>query len=637
MSPLIALATVGGIRPARGPTLTGRNGDNQISDAELRAWAPNPAERTAAPQANAMRLPGYSDFQLVAEGGEGIVYRARQDGLGRYVAVKVINVGDPDRLARFRRELEITVRLGRQHPHIVTVIDTGTAPSGLPCIVMEYYDLGSLHDRLRNLGPLPVNEVVAVGIAVADALAFAHTQGFLHRDVKPQNILILPTSYVLADFGIARLADAGNTTSLQMVSYRHAAPQMIDGQSPAAADDLWSLGSTLFTLLDGAPPFATENPDEDTMLSYLDRVRGTAPRPIRRADIPPELNAIITRCLSKRREDRYPNATALRAALSAIDTTTAAWTPSLPVAGTTPSDPGPTTQADFGPSSGALPVTDPHPAADLGPALGSLAVSDFGPTPGSVAASDFGPAPGSVPFADFGPRPTPPAPPAPDLDSERTALGPGSDLAGLTVRLPDDPTSAPDFGPRSGFDFGPSGPPAETGFPASYPPAPAQRPTPLKLPDPAPPPRRRRLRIALLALAAVLVGGAIGLGTTLIDRQPDATTAAPPPSTAATAASGSATPGGDPAFAPTLDRLEDAGASIALTWTDPTAGKAQFVVVDVTGNRPNPIATVVAGVTTHTVTGLDPTAKQYCFQIIAIGLADPTTQRGASARTCTTR
>jgi serine/threonine protein kinase len=248
-------------------------------DAELRAWAPKPGEQTAPPpgdeQAGVMRLPGFSDFQRIAEGGEGIVYRARQDGLDRFVAVKVINLSDPSRLARFRRELEITVRLGRQHPHIVTVIDTGTTPDGRPCIVMESYDLGSLQNRLKERGPLPVEDVAAAGVAVADALAFAHAQGFLHRDVKPQNILILPTSYVLGDFGIARMADAGHTTSLQMISYRHAAPQMINGGDPSAADDQWSLGSTLFTLLDGAPPFSSDNPDEDTVLAYLERVRAT--------------------------------------------------------------------------------------------------------------------------------------------------------------------------------------------------------------------------------------------------------------------------------------------------------------------------------------------------------------------------
>ncbi|HEU5469094.1 MAG TPA: protein kinase [Actinophytocola sp.] len=523
-----------------------------------------------------MRLPGYSDFQLIAEGGEGTVYRARQDGLGRYVAVKVINVGDPARLARFRRELEITVRLGRAHPHIVTVIDTGTAPSGLPCIVMEYYDLGSLYDRLRQLGPLPVEEVTAAGIAVADALAFAHGQGFLHRDVKPQNILLLPTSYVLADFGIARMTDAGHTTSLQMVSYRHAAPQMIDGQSPAAADDLWSLGSTLFTLLDGAPPFSTENPDEDTMLSYLDRVRGAPPRPVRRPDLPPELAGIITRCLSKRREDRFPDAAALRAALSAVDTGAPGWTPSLPV-------------------------------------------------------------------ADFGPRPTPvadPAPPAPPvLDSERTMLGPRSDLAGLTVRLTDDRTSLPDFGPGSG-DPAPS-------LPAAWfitDPDPAVSFTPVRSPalPPGAAPRvrrpRNRLRILVLALTAVVVGGAIGLAATWLNQIPPSSSTPPPPSVSLSISPSATIPaGGDPAFAPTLNRVDDQGATITLTWTDPTNGKAQFVVVDVTGDRPQPLATIVAGVTTHTINNLDPAAPQYCFQIVAIGLADPTTQRGASARTCAVR
>ncbi|TQM84898.1 serine/threonine protein kinase [Saccharothrix saharensis] len=283
---------------------------------DLLAWAPPPQPGPSG-AAGPVTLPGYSDFRLVAHGGEGTVYRATQVGLGRDVAVKVLDVTDQDTVSRFHRELEITVRLGRQHPHIVTVLDTGVI-AGRPCIVMEYYDLGSLHDRLRQRGPLPVHEVVAAGIAVADALAFAHGQGILHRDVKPQNILVLPTSYVLADFGIARGADAAHTASLGMVSYRHAAPQMVDGRPPAAADDLWSLGSTLFTLLDGQPPFASDNPGEDTMLSYLGRVREASPRSLLRRDVPVELVAIILRCLRKEREERFPDAAALRAALASV-------------------------------------------------------------------------------------------------------------------------------------------------------------------------------------------------------------------------------------------------------------------------------------------------------------------------------
>lgn len=549
-------------------------------DAELRAWGPKQAAQPPGDEpTGVMRLPGYSDFQRIAEGGEGIVYRARQDGLDRFVAVKVINVSDPSRVARFRRELEITVRLGRQHPHIVTVIDTGTTADGRPCIVMEYYDNGSLQDRLRERGPLPVEDVAAAGTAVADALAFAHSQGFLHRDVKPQNILTLPTSYVLADFGIARMADAGHTTSLQMVSYRHAAPQTINGGDPSPADDQWSLGSTLFTLLDGAPPFSSDNPDEDTVLSYLERVRATEPRQLRRSDVPPDLAAIITRCLSKRREDRFPDAGALRAALASVRTQ-GAWMPALPV--------------------------------------------------------------------DFGPRPTPPAqePPSPSTtDTDMTVAGPNSHLAGLTVRINDRPLVP---------DFGPTPTPYEGGPPASEPPVVAVLPTPAPWrpelyedPDPTTTikrpqlPKKKGRRGLLLGAIAVLVGAAVGVFVVPKFLEKDNQATSPPvtthvPTTTTTPSTPPAT-GNDAAFAPTLNPLDDQGASITLTWTDPTNGKAQFVVVDVTTNDRKALATIAPGTNTYTVTDLDPAADQYCFQVIGLGLDDPTTQHGASESTCTNR
>ena len=102
-------------------------------------------------------------------------------------------------------------------------------------------------------------------------------------------------SYVLADFGLARRVDAGHSSSLERFSYRHAAPQVLDGELPTVADDVYSLGSTLFTLLDGRPPFASDDPDADTALAYLRRVRTEAPRHIRTSDAPPELLAIIDR------------------------------------------------------------------------------------------------------------------------------------------------------------------------------------------------------------------------------------------------------------------------------------------------------------------------------------------------------
>ncbi|WP_158839358.1 serine/threonine-protein kinase [Saccharothrix deserti] len=533
---------------------------------DLQAWAPPPGQG-AAP---AVALPGYSDFRLVAHGGEGTVYRATQDGLGRDVAVKVLDVTDQDTISRFHRELEITVRLGRQHPHIVTVLDTGVI-AGRPCIVMEYYDLGSLHDRLQQRGPLPVHEVIAAGIAVADALAFAHGQGILHRDVKPQNILVLPTSYVLADFGIARGADAAHTASLQMVSYRHAAPQMVDGRPPAATDDVWSLGSTLFTLLDGQPPFASANPGEDTMLAYLGRVREAQPRSLLRRDVPVELMAIILRCLRKAREERFPDAASLRAALASVPT----WTPQSTV------DPDHTAAV-------RQEVPEHYPE---------------GPT--------------SLP--DFGPRPVVEAAPEPAVAAPEPVRTWTEDLADLTVRH--NPT------PR----------------PVVPPPAPPL----VELPEPPPSPRRSRRSWRLAAVSAVFVGVVVGVALSLPD-QSDRTAAPsssvssvssiPSPTDTTTTTTAVRVPeGGDPQFTPVLKRLEDGGDRIELFWTDPSEGNAQFVVVDVTGSSAKPLVTVAAGATSHVVEGLEPTAGQYCFQVLAIGLADPATQRGASARTCAVR
>lgn len=524
---------------------------------DLNAWAPEPTA-TATP---AISLPGYSDFRLVAHGGEGTVYRARQDGLGRDVAVKVLDVTDPATVARFQRELEITVRLGRQHPHIVTVLDTG-AIAGRPCIVMEYYDLGSLHDRLAEHGPLPVSEVVSAGIAVADALAFAHGQGILHRDVKPQNILVLPTSYVLADFGIARGADAGHSASLQMVSYRHAAPQMVEGHPPAAADDLWSLGSTLFTLLDGQPPFASATPEQDTMLAYLGRVQSSPPRSLLRRDVPAELIAIILRCLNKSREDRFPDAASLRAALAAVPT----WAP----------------QSTVDPDHTAAVRRDVPRHYPDGPTM----VPDFGPSPT---------APEPDPVSD----PAPAEPPAPRTWTE--------DLADLTVR-----------------------------HSSHRPPVPPPAPPLVTLPPDRPiPPRRPRRAPKVLAGAAALVvgvGGGVYLSTR--DNTPEKTAQTQSPTTTTSSATAASQ---DPRFVPVLKRLEDKGSSITVHWTDPSDGKAQFVIFDVTGQTPRGVGNIAAGNTQHTVEGLDPKAEQYCFKVVAIGLEDSTTQRGSSDQTCAVR
>jgi eukaryotic-like serine/threonine-protein kinase len=201
-----------------------------------------------------------------------------------------------------------------------------------------------------------------------------------------------------------------------------------------------------------------------------------------------------------------------------------------------------------------------------------------------------------------------------------------------TVRLPDEVAG---FGPRP--EYGtfepPSGKPAEAlTMPAPY------------RPEEVTARRPKRKRGVLFALLALLLGGLIGVAVVVLNGPPRGTTAAPPASTtppqstvATTRPAATVPPGGDPAFAPTITGLEDKGTSIKVSWTDPTAGKAQFVVIDATGTPSQPLGTVAAGSTTYTVERLDRTARQYCFQVLAIGLDDPANQRGASDRSCAVR
>ncbi len=324
-----------------------------------------PASSASAPPAadvGELRVPGYSRLVRIARGGDSVVYRAREDALGRDVALKVMAAVDPEAAARFRRELAITVELGRQHPNIVTVLATATASDGRPSLVMDFFELGSTHDRLTNTGPFGAAEVIAVGTAVADALAFAHQHGVLHRDVKPQNILVLPTTYVLSDFGIARPADLEHTATLDRFSYRYASPQVLDGLEPLPADDVWSLGATLFALLTGRPPFAGDNPDDDTALSYLRRVHTGRRRPLAG---PPDLIAVIDRCLVHDRAARTITAAEVRDALASLGETA----PGSPPSSAGSSDPK-STDPRSRPSPAISPsalahVNQPEPPVDV--------------------------------------------------------------------------------------------------------------------------------------------------------------------------------------------------------------------------------------------------------------------------------
>ncbi|QIM21634.1 serine/threonine protein kinase [Phycicoccus sp. HDW14] len=527
-------------------------------------------------------LPGYDEAVEVARGADSVVFRARQRALGRDVAVKVLQVDDPATAARFARELELTVRLGRLHPHIVTVLDTGATADGRPAIVMEYLERGSLQDTLRASGPLPAADVVRVGKVIADALAFAHGQGVLHRDVKPQNILVLPTSWVLADFGIARLADSGATASVEQFSYRHAAPQVLDGLPPTAADDVWSMGSTLFTLLDGRPPFASDDPADDTALAYLRRVRTEAPRALTRVDLPPGLADVIARCLTKDPALRIGTAEELLHELSRVEGASSSWAPTA--TGVEPGSAAPVVDV-------AEPVTNDRSVAAPVPEASA---------PPAHPAPTTSPAP-TEPVATVDEPLTPSLPPGPPPDTAPAPLPAVSALAHTSAEPRDaEPTgTAP-------------APPAED--PASVvAPAPAPgRPGLLGTPG-------RRVALGLVA------GAAIGVTLVLVlDRpntpvaQPSRTPIANTVPTTSLDPSISATPVPpvqEPGLRPVIVDARAGGTSVELEWTDPSKGKVTFFVTQVGLPEPKVVAQFPPGTTKGVVEGVDPSASQVCYVV----------------------
>lgn len=245
-------------------------------------------------------IPGYRDFEMVAHGSTAFVYRAVQERLDRTVAVKVLLVDDDMTTAdSIEKELEATVAVSN-HPHIVSIIDTGATEDGRPYIVMEYCDGGSYSAILKAGGPLPVDDVIDVGVKIGLALQAAHSADILHRDVKPQNILRGQYGPALADFGIARAPAALSATeTIDKLTPLHASPEALLRQAQSPASDLFSLASSMWHLLAGFAPFA--NPaggtDPDT---HRARVTSEEPPPkLPRDDVPEWFEALLVQALSR--------------------------------------------------------------------------------------------------------------------------------------------------------------------------------------------------------------------------------------------------------------------------------------------------------------------------------------------------
>ena len=244
------------------------------------------------------------------------VFLARDEVLERDVAVKVLRekyAEDGGFVERFRREALSVASLS--HPNIVQVYDRGVSEDGRYFIAMEYVPGGTLMERIERYGPLPPDAALAVAGQIADALGAAHERGLIHRDVKPQNVLVTASGDVkVADFGIARAAaaDVLSATSAVLGTARYMSPEQAMGREVGPPSDLYSLGVVLYEMLTGEVPFEADTPVAVSMKHVNEPP--SAPKEIR-GEIPEEVNAVVLRLLAKEPEARYANAAVLAADL----------------------------------------------------------------------------------------------------------------------------------------------------------------------------------------------------------------------------------------------------------------------------------------------------------------------------------
>ena len=322
-----------------------------------------------------------SDFQVIGSGGFSTVYSAWDEGFRRRVAVKILHSLDEAGRRRFDRERGIMGQLG-SHPNVITPYRAGYTSNGAPYLMMEYVSGGSLFDQVSKRGPIPWPEAVDWVIQSTAALGHAHEQGVLHRDVKPANILLAGLVPKLTDFGIAAIRES--TASQVAFTLAHCPPETFSQgrDSRDERSDLYSMASTLFTLVTGRPPFDVDG--EDSQQAYMFRIIGhDIPEPP--ADrVPEPLRDFMRRALSKDPEERPQTATAFQAELSEIRRAHAANQTTQPgqIPGSGPLHPSTRPDYQTGPPDQGQP-----PAYTTPPGGGSPHVSG----PGAHTGPDTGP------------------------------------------------------------------------------------------------------------------------------------------------------------------------------------------------------------------------------------------------------
>jgi serine/threonine protein kinase len=254
----------------------------------------------------------YRVVKRLGKGGMAEVYLARDEVLGRDVALKVMRpqyADDEDFVERFRREAENAASLS--HPNIVSVYERGETRDGTHYIVMEYVPGGTLKDLIKSDSPLPHGRVAAIAIQISQALQVAHERGIVHRDVKPQNVLLTDSGAAkVADFGVARAAADTTITRTDFVlgSAHYISPEQAMGHRVDRRTDLYSLGVVLYEMLTGNLPYQGETLGAIMMQHLSSEAR--APKDAN-PNVPEWMDAVTVRLMDKDPEGRYASAAAV--------------------------------------------------------------------------------------------------------------------------------------------------------------------------------------------------------------------------------------------------------------------------------------------------------------------------------------
>jgi eukaryotic-like serine/threonine-protein kinase len=271
----------------------------------------------------------FDHFQVqahVAQGGMSDIYSAHDLLTGRRVVLKIPNemlVGDPAQYERFRRELAIMDTL--RHPAIQRGLGSGQY-NRTPYLVTEWIEGQSLREIVGTRAPLPVAEAVTLIGKIAEGMAYCHDHGVVHRDLKPENILVTAEGQpVILDFGLALTQDGMRVTYANLSATAgtpdYMAPEQIEGQRGDVRTDIYAVGTMLYELLVGSPPFTGDN----SLAVMAQHVKGIVPRlDHQQPQASPQLAAVVARCLQRNPDGRYRDMHALLADinnLEAVDTT----------------------------------------------------------------------------------------------------------------------------------------------------------------------------------------------------------------------------------------------------------------------------------------------------------------------------